>query len=181
MVVLWLPRTAIVKFKMQSWSPYFVRCIRNRRRFKEIQTANFTHNWIPTAKVTGRFNSDSVRYRNFIRNSRRRDPRAFGHLASFVRLAVGAFRKLSRGGKGEVLGWGRRRRRFRIHVMARTAPPPTTALPPGHFSDSRASHPRAISFLCPKSKGSPDSVSAGILNSLFTLLVPRKLQNLENF
>ena len=104
MVVLWLPRTAIVRFKMQSWSSYFVRCIRNRRRFKEIQTANFTHNWIPTAKVTGRFNSDSVRYRNFIRNSRRRDPRAFGHLVSFVRLAVGAFRKLSRGGKGR--SWG---------------------------------------------------------------------------
>lgn len=37
----------ILKFRMQLWSSSslnFVRCIRNRRRFKEIQTADFTHN-----------------------------------------------------------------------------------------------------------------------------------------
>lgn len=39
----------ILKFRMRLWSSSslnFVRCIRNRRRFKEIQTADFTHNWM---------------------------------------------------------------------------------------------------------------------------------------
>lgn len=94
---------------MQLWSSSslnFVRCIRNRRRFKEIQTADFTHNWMQRPRSL-RFEFRPLSKISF------GIPVAAGllsgHLASF---AADAFRKLSR---GKVEG---RRRRFRIHVAA---------------------------------------------------------------
>lgn len=93
---------------MQLWSSSslnFVRCIRNRRRFKEIQTADFTHNWMQRPRSL-RFEFRPLSKISF------GIPVAAGllsgHLASF---AADAFRKLSR---GKVEG----RRRFRIHVAA---------------------------------------------------------------
>lgn len=93
---------------MQLWSSSslnFVRCIRNRRRFKEIQTADFTHNWMQRPRSL-RFEFRPLSKISF------GIPVAAGllsgHLASF---AADAFRKLSRG-KAE------RRRCFRIHVAA---------------------------------------------------------------
>lgn len=100
---------------MRLWSSSslnFVRCIRNRRRFKEIQTADFTHNWM---QRQGRFNSNSARYRKFHSEfplRRASSLRVSGHLASFVRLAAVAFRKLSRGwreGGGDALEFTWRR------------------------------------------------------------------------
>lgn len=80
---------------------------------------------------------------NFIRNSRCGEPPLSGHLASFVRLAAVAFRKLSRGwreGGGDALEFTWRRCTVPILLGRR-------------FSGSRASHPRAfLRFFAPNPK-----------------------------
>lgn len=129
---------------MQLWSSSslnFVRCIRNRRRFKEIQTADFTHNWMQRPRSL-RFEFRPLSKISF------GIPVAAGllsgHLASF---AADAFRKLSR---GKVEG---RRRRFRIHVAALHGSTAVPILLGRRFSGSRVSHPRAfLRFFAPNPK-----------------------------